>query len=64
MTLDKETESIQNKIFDWLIEENYNPVPRKDITENNDFLLHIPLPIVNGFRYYKAPIIQKNSRRS
>lgn len=43
MAVDDETKQIEMKIIDWLIEENYDPIPKKDPTGTNDiYMICVP----------------------
>lgn len=44
---DQKTNEIYDKIVDWLIEEQYNPLPKEDTTGTNDFLLSIETTLLN-----------------
>lgn len=52
MTLDEETQQIQDKIIGWLVEENYDLVPKKDPTGTNDIYLICVLPGDNPIKLF------------
>jgi hypothetical protein len=47
MSFIDEPNSIRTKIVEWLSEEGYNPNPKEDVTDSNDFLLDAFIQLIN-----------------